>query len=289
MSHFRTRSFRLGSAIGVLLATPWYTAQFVRHGHAFFDTFIWGETFTRLVTTYDAPPRAWYFYVETLWGDLSHVLPLVLGFLLLFCCGRKTLSLASPSVRFLTCWLVVTLGAVTSTQTRHAWYLLPVYPPLCVAVTALGVRLWHHQDPRAWRPWAFLFLRRTVVLLLVSWVALALPQYARSIAPDFIWIEEEYRDRNNLLQEARETLDAATPLHVVGPLMPGAVFYSRHPVVFVPDSAVAMLLSETMPAYVLAVTALSPHLDTSGFTLVRAQGTWSLWRRESLGKAGTTL
>ena len=36
------------------------------------------------------------------------------------------------------------------------------------AVCLFWVRLWQHQDPRAWRPWAFLFLRFTVVLVLGS-------------------------------------------------------------------------------------------------------------------------
>jgi len=84
----------------------------------------------------------------------------------------------------------------------------------------------------------------------------------------------------------RETLDSTTSLHVVGPLMPGAVFYSQRPVVFVPDDAVPALFSERLPVYVLAVTTLYPHLDTYGFRLVREQGNWSLWERDSLGKTG---
>lgn len=284
-----TRGFQLGSAIGVLLATPWYIAQLVLHGRSFFETFIWGETFTRLVSTYDAPDRSWSFYVETLWSDMSHLLPVVVGFLLLFCCGRKTLALATPASRFLACWLAVTVGAVASTQTRHAWYLLPIYPPVCVAVAALGVRLWQTRGTHAWRPWASLMLRRTAVTAVVGWVILTLPQYARSIAPDFLWVEEAYRDRNIMLQEMRETLDVTTPLHVIGPLMPGAVFYSRQPVVFVPDSTVAMLVSDSLPAYVLALTALYPDLTEYGFSVVGEKGAWSLWQRGSDHAGATTL
>jgi hypothetical protein len=66
------------------------------------------------------------------------------------------------------------------------------------AVRFFWIRLWQHQDSRVWQPWAFLFLRHTVVLVFVSWVARALPQYARSIAPDFIWMEEAYCDRNTV-------------------------------------------------------------------------------------------
>ena len=78
-----------------MLAASWYVAQLVRHGRAFFDTFVWGERFTQLVTPRDAPQRTWFFYVETLWGDLSHVLPVVLEFLLLLFCGRTMVSRAS--------------------------------------------------------------------------------------------------------------------------------------------------------------------------------------------------
>lgn len=67
----RTRWFLFGSVLGLLLATPWYVTQFVRHGAAFYETFVLGETLTRVVSTYDAPQRPVFFYLETVWGDVS--------------------------------------------------------------------------------------------------------------------------------------------------------------------------------------------------------------------------
>ena len=71
--------------------------------------------------------------------------------------------------------------------------------------------------------------------------------------------------------------------------MPGAVFYSQHPVVFVPDDAVSDLLTEATMACVLAVATHTAHFDASGFVLVREQGNWWLWERGSLHETGVSL
>lgn len=285
----RSPFFRLGLASGLICALPWYLYQGVTHGMAFVRTFVWDETLTRLVTTYDAPVRPWGFYLETLWGDLFHCRPLLLGLpMLYFWCRWKTWHSLSPRLRFLLCWLVVALLVVLSTQTRHAWYLLPVYPPLCVLVAGMGVSLSRRLFVSATPHHALeLVLQRTAFVAIVCWFLFLLPGYVRQLLPGLVWMEEFSHDRNTLLQDIGTLLDPTVPFYAIGPQMSGVVFYGQRPTVFLADADDAVLQTDLTPAYVLVPASVANRMGEGRFSLLRQHGEWSLFARSPVVQAST--
>jgi 4-amino-4-deoxy-L-arabinose transferase-like glycosyltransferase len=277
--HLRSRFFLGGLVSGVLLALPWYTYQMATYGVPFLRTFLWEETLTRLVTVYDAPFRSWSFYLVTVWADISHCLPLLVGFATLcLLCHTGGWSSLPPAFRFVLCWLTVALLAPFGTQTRHSWYLLPVYPPFCLLIAGMGVSVWRSSVPLLGLHWrCSMLLRRAAVGIVTGWCCFLLPGHVHRIADSLNWIEETYLDRNTLLQEIGATLDPSVPLYVVGSPMPGVVFYSHHPVVFLPQEELTAIEAPFTPLYVLVpVGPLVERMSARGFSLVGQKGYWCL-------------
>ncbi|MCS6926853.1 MAG: glycosyltransferase family 39 protein [Candidatus Binatia bacterium] len=277
--HLRSRFFLSGLVGGILLALPWYSYQVVTYGTSFLRTFLWEETLTRLVTTYDAAFRPWSFYLATFWADVSHCLPLVVGFTALFLSCRSGDWLALPlAFRFVLCWLTLALCVTLSPQTRHSWYLLPVYPPLCLFLVGVGMNVWRSSVPVAGLSWRCPRLfRRAAVGVMLLWCLLLLPGHVRWIADSLNWIEDIYVDRNALLQEVRSSLDPNVPLYAVGSPMPGVVFYGHHPAVFLAEEELETIEASVTPLYTLVpVGPLVERMSARGFTLVGQRGTWCL-------------
>lgn len=277
--HLRSRFFLGGLVGGALVALPWYSYQVATYGSSFLRTFLWKETLTRLVTTYDASFRPWSFYLATIWADVSHCLPLLVGFaaLCLLCHSGRWSSLP-PAFRFVLCWLTVTLLVTLSTQTRHTWYLLPVYPPLCLLIAGMGVSVWRSPVPMAGiRRRCPALLRRAAVGVVAGWFCFLLPGHVRWIADSLNWIEEMYLDRNALLQEVGPTLDPDVPLYAAGSPMPGVVFYSRHPAVFLAEEELTALETPFTPLYALVPAGpLVERMSALGFSVVGQKGDWYL-------------
>lgn len=286
--HLRSRFFSFGLVSGMLLALPWYGYQVVKHGVSFVRTFLWDETLTRLVTTYDADFRPWSFYLETLWTDLSHCFPLLVGFPTLCVLSRWRKQLpCPPELRFVICWLVTALIVVFSTQTRHSWYLLPVYPPLCVFVVGVGASVWRYSAALVGPRPAVVLLQRAVMGIIVGWFLLLLPSHVRWVSHSLVWMEDFYQDRNAFLQEVRETLDPSVPLYVVGPAMPGVVFYSQRPAVFLSTDDLNTLERDLVPAYALVPSdALVERMGEAGFTVLGHRGDWFLLANVPVVQAG---
>lgn len=277
--HLRSRFFLGGLVSGVLLALPWYTYQVATYGTPFLRTFLWEETLTRLVTTYDASFRPWSFYLATVWADISHCLPLLVGFATLcLLCHRGGWSSLPLAFRFVLCWLTMTLLVTLGTQTRHSWYLLPVYPPLCLLIAGMEVSVWRSSVPLAGLHWCCpVLLRRVAVGIVTGWCCFLLPGHVRWIADSLNWIEEMYLDRNALLQEVGATLDLSVPLVTVGSPMPGVVFYSRHPAVFLPEEELTAMEAPFTPLYALVPAGpLVERMSERGFSLLGQRGYWCL-------------
>ncbi len=274
----RSGFFRVGLIGGMICALPWYLYQVVTHGLPFVRTFLWDETLTRLVITYDAPLRPWYFYLESLWGDLFHCLPLLLGFpLIRFLSWRPRFSF-SLSTRFLLCWLGLSLLVVLSAQTQHSWYLLPVYPPLCLLVAGSGLRLGRRLFTAVTvPPTPALFLQRQAFVGILWCFLLSLPGYINQLPQRLVWVEEFYQTRNALLQELSERLDPDVPLYAVGVQMPGVVFYSRHAAVFLAETDFANLLTLQIPIYALVPSPLADRLGKQRLFLVGQKQEWCLF------------
>jgi hypothetical protein len=186
------------------------------------------------------------------------------------------------SFRFVLCWLTIALLVTLSTQTRHSWYLLPIYPPLCVLIAGMGTKLWRYSLPA--REFGFscpLFLRRVAAGLTIGWFCFLPPGHVRWVADSLTWIEELYWDRNALLQELGELLNPDIPLCTVGLPMPGVVFYSRHPAVFLSEDDLVTLDTSLVPVYALVPSdTLAARLAEQGFSVLGQRGTWYLMSHE---------
>jgi hypothetical protein len=166
---------------------------------------------------------------------------------------------------------------VLSTQTRHAWYVLPIYPPLGLLVAGMGVGLWRRLFSSAVPgSTSWFFLQRTAFVTVLIWSLLPLPGYGRQLLPGLLWVEAFYQDRNTLLQEHRDQLDPQVPLYAVGVHMPGVVFYSQRAAVFLAETELANFSTLQTPAYILVHSSLAATLSERGFLLLGRQREWVL-------------
>ena len=279
LSVLRSGFFWRGIGGGLCCALPWYLYQVGMHGLPFVQTFIQAETLTRLLTTYDAPTRPWYFYFATLWEDVFHCLPLIIGFSLLALTSwwKKEIRISSAS-HFLFCWLVGSLLLVLSTRTQHAWYLLPVYPPLCIFIAGMGVRLGYllYSSPIV-RSSPGLFLRQAAFAAVLGWFLCLFPDHVRRLPVQLVWVDDFYQGRNILLQELSHQPDPGVPLYAVGVQMPGVVFYSRRATTFLSEAELANLPEFAPPLYALAPAYLGDRLGEKGLSLLRQERDWLLF------------
>jgi 4-amino-4-deoxy-L-arabinose transferase-like glycosyltransferase len=279
LSVLRSGFFWGGIGGGLCCALPWYLYQVKLYGLPFVQTFVQGETLARLVTIYDAPARPWYFYFATLWGDVFHCLPLLVGFSLLSLTSwwKKEIQV-SPASHFLFCWLAGNLLIVLSTRTQHAWYLLPVYPPLCIFIAGMGGRLASllYLSP-AVRSSPGLLLRRVTSAAAIGWFLCTLPDHVKRLAVQLVWVDDFYQERNTLLQELSHQPDPEVPLYAVGVQMPGVVFYSRRATVFLSEVELVSLSDLAPPLYALAPAHLGERLGEKGMSVLRQERDWLLF------------
>ena len=79
------------------MGLSWYLQQALYHGRAFIESHIVREVLTRIITTYDAPERPLWFYLEAIWQDIRPLWLLLWGLsLMALLTYRRKLCPLSP-------------------------------------------------------------------------------------------------------------------------------------------------------------------------------------------------
>jgi 4-amino-4-deoxy-L-arabinose transferase-like glycosyltransferase len=127
---FRRLSSWPGFTLFVLLGAPWYLFGALPNGAVFFKAHILGQHFERLANSQQDPEPPYYYLLSILWGFLPWSIFLPLGILH----GKDRLHRDGERLSIL--WAIFTLAAMSFVSSKKAGYMLVVWPPLSLLISA---------------------------------------------------------------------------------------------------------------------------------------------------------
>ncbi len=147
---------------GSIPVIAWYAAQWIHYGEAFVTTSILDQSLERIWTPVEGnlgPP--WYYLWELVKNGWSWLLFYLYGLHLAWC--HRNWSWA----KLILIWSGVYFLAVSLMATKLPWYIMPIYPPLALAVGGVlaDVFNWpsNRSYPRSWFIWS-IFLAVTALV-----------------------------------------------------------------------------------------------------------------------------
>jgi 4-amino-4-deoxy-L-arabinose transferase-like glycosyltransferase len=209
-SHTTRIAWRDGfAAAGIIAAIniPWYAAITLRH-REFASYFLWKHNLQRFLTPFDHEQPIWYFLPVLLLGLAPFVwlLPLLGRFLI---ANRpEATRRRSPEMGFFLLAGLWCVGFFSLSGSKLPTYILPAFPPLCLALGTFVVASGWHQSRRLR---SFLALW---ALVLIAAHAFVLPRVAWQRSP------------MNHAAEARPYLeDRSTPIYCYPRPVDSVAFY----------------------------------------------------------------
>jgi hypothetical protein len=142
----RSGDLLLAALVFLAIATPWYVAMWLRHGHEYLQGFFVGDNFERFATTRFNDPRPWWFYLPVVAGGLLPWTALTVVWLspvLQFLTRRR--DIGSLDMRLLL-WALLPLIFYSLSIGKQPRYVLPVLPPVAVLLASSIV-----ERTRDWR------------------------------------------------------------------------------------------------------------------------------------------
>jgi 4-amino-4-deoxy-L-arabinose transferase-like glycosyltransferase len=153
--NLRLADLLLGVLLFAVVALPWYTVMYARHGSAYLESFFVGDNLERFATDRFNDPRAWWFYLPVVLGGLLPWTPFALtwarpvrDFLL------RRRDIGTLELRLLL-WAVLPLVFYSFSVGKQPRYILPVLPPLAMLLAASIIertRDWRSLDGARVRP-----------------------------------------------------------------------------------------------------------------------------------------
>jgi 4-amino-4-deoxy-L-arabinose transferase-like glycosyltransferase len=119
-----------GAIIVAAIAAPWWLMQIPEHGLRYIREFWIGENLGRYATSMVPSGRPGWFYLPVLFGDLFPWAPLLVVPILTAWRGRRAGEAPETAAirRLLWIWIVVIVGAFSTSATKQDLYILPVVP-----------------------------------------------------------------------------------------------------------------------------------------------------------------
>jgi 4-amino-4-deoxy-L-arabinose transferase-like glycosyltransferase len=142
-----------GALIVAAIAAPWWLAQIPEHGLHYIREFWIGENVGRYAESMTPEGRPVWFYLPVLFGDLFPWAPLLIVPILTAWRGRAAgEDDAEASIRrLLWIWVVVIVGAFSTSATKQDLYIFPVVPAVGVLVAHALVTTEFGRDHRGLR------------------------------------------------------------------------------------------------------------------------------------------
>jgi 4-amino-4-deoxy-L-arabinose transferase-like glycosyltransferase len=156
---WRERRLRLlvspGAALAVaifsLVGLPWYLVMGIEHGGAWMESFFIGDNLERFTSTRFNEPRPLWFYLPVVLGGLLPWTPYLALLLPRAAAGLvRGARTTSKADWLLACWTVMPLLFFTLSIGKQPRYVLPLLPPLAIAIARVLAREVH--DPRPGSP-----------------------------------------------------------------------------------------------------------------------------------------
>lgn len=175
---FRSRHFWLSILVALTIVAPWHIRMYQLHGHKFVDEYFRYHVFTRVVSAIEGHKEPYSFYTSQIVGKF-HPWWVLVPFALIASAWNWAKGLG-PSW-FLTVLFAVVLGFYTAAQTKHSWYILPLYPSMAVLVGHLLAQIYNLRIRSTH------VLRWAVILLCVGFSYAAIGK----IRPYYVRIEDQ--------------------------------------------------------------------------------------------------
>jgi 4-amino-4-deoxy-L-arabinose transferase-like glycosyltransferase len=143
------RPLPLAVATGIfaLIAAPWFVAMTRAHGTAYLDSFFVGDNLERFATDRFNEPRPAWFYLPVILGGMLPWSPLfALWIEPAWRFARQRRKPAAAYVRLLA-WSVLPLLVFTVSVGKQPRYILPMLPPLAIALSATLCARLRRGDP----------------------------------------------------------------------------------------------------------------------------------------------
>jgi 4-amino-4-deoxy-L-arabinose transferase-like glycosyltransferase len=134
-----------GSILFAAIALPWYAVMYSLHGMAFIDTFLGFHNVTRFLQPEHASGAIWYYYIPVL---ILGFFPWSAFLVQAFFTGLKEKGEYHNTCVFLAIWASVIFLFFSISQTKLVSYILPMYPPLALAVGYYFDKVW--TEKRYW-------------------------------------------------------------------------------------------------------------------------------------------
>jgi len=179
-----------GIIIYLLIAAPWYIAEWFIHG-AKFTEFVLGFLFlSRFQGVVSGHPGPWYYYFLALilgFAPWSHFI--FYAFMRTWKEARSNLSLQTPNPQLLTlCYIIPVFIVFSIAKTKLPNYVLPLYPFLAIMVAKLWDDFGREESSKLWKGMAIAnaLLAVIVALIIIAFIILGSGQYAGPYA-DQMW------------------------------------------------------------------------------------------------------
>jgi 4-amino-4-deoxy-L-arabinose transferase-like glycosyltransferase len=156
----------------VFVTAPWFVLRFLR-GSDFIVKMITVDILARSTTNKGCSLSSmqYLYYLITLNSHFGIALLILVaaGFMYLIYLIRKNKAFVLFAI-----WIALPIVAFAVAQCKHRWYLLPIYPALCLAASIML------DDLRAW-------FRARELLFLLCFVVLLTPLISSAVEPDEIF------------------------------------------------------------------------------------------------------
>jgi 4-amino-4-deoxy-L-arabinose transferase-like glycosyltransferase len=176
------------SVAAMLLVLPWFLYQLQLRGREFWGI-IFGQHIFERFTAYLDPTHLhpWYFYLTTMWAELSWSHSAILVCIGLVLLAHKAIRQRSDAAALMLVWFLLPLAAISSGTSKLYHYVFPFLPPLAIGVGLLPMavvntaerhkaritqgleRLWPPSIAARMPPW----LRTALFTLAIAAIALA--------------------------------------------------------------------------------------------------------------------
>jgi 4-amino-4-deoxy-L-arabinose transferase-like glycosyltransferase len=157
----RVKTVAFGTALALLIATPWHLHQIVTHGRAFTDYYFGYSILERVSRPLQGHgARHWYYLVRIFTGT-ANPWHWVGAFALVAFTGRAIARRFRRPEDLVVLWFWVPLAMFTVARTKLMWYVMPVYPALAIVTAAWLVEL---TAERSWGRGAVILLAFATIL-----------------------------------------------------------------------------------------------------------------------------
>ncbi|MGB9178737.1 MAG: glycosyltransferase family 39 protein [Pyrinomonadaceae bacterium] len=220
-SALRSRDFRLGCALALLIVAPWHILMFVWHGRAFADEYLGYHTIARATRTLEGHATTPLYYFGRL---IDGFFPCCLLIPFAFVSSIREILRGEHRCRIFLIVSVLVFVVYTLIPTRRPWYIVPIFPALAILIAALIINL--HQTYQARPVYRRIIASVCLLLIIVGGFYSALSLYLNRKAEEPVAsLARLARSKNPDDRDSLLLFSEAEPFYAQVPL-----FYSDRPI-----------------------------------------------------------